>query len=56
MNKTSALELAKQMYPDAEILSADFIRDSNGNQILKFNVRLPGAISYINIQGTFTDD
>lgn len=51
-----ALEVAKQMYPDAEILSADFVEDSDGNQILKFNVRLPGAIHYIHIQGTITDD
>lgn len=51
-----ALEVAKQIYPDAETLSAEFVEGSDGNQILKFNVRLPGAISYINIQGTITDD
>lgn len=51
-----ALEVAKQMYPDAEVLSAQFIEDSEGNQILKFHVRLPGAVHYVDIQGTITDD
>lgn len=51
-----ALELAKQMYPDAEVLSAQFIEDSEGNQILKFHVRLSGAVHYVDIQGTITDD
>jgi len=41
-----ALEAAKQIFPDYEITSAEFVDD-----VLQIEARLPGSIQYVHVTG-----